>query len=175
MNVAELWPRLIHHFDDRGYSLTICYDIEDGGDAQNKTVGDFCFDYARQCLESPYRYSLPTGVFLWRFRNPEELREWYKAQKGKPLDELQIEMTEWAIGQLKKLDHIDVTEKATSNAKLQNQISELRKTRIPVVRGPFFKRGWANLYGPELAAVIRKRFNESRTQFLPDSLKRHPR
>jgi len=157
----DLWGCLVEHLRDKRYSAT----CEIGDDYPcNFDVGTICLFIARDKLRCAYlrhlepgkthHYSGGSGKWVSdrttdfirgsvqrelhygaHIYDPDELAEWYRARKGKPLYELQMEMCEWAVKKVEAGRGVSEKPKREFVAAVRNEIESLKKTKRPVV-GP---------------------------------------
>lgn len=101
-HTPEIWPSLIHHFNDKRYVSTVA---TSSGAKLNLTIGDACFELVRDTLTVPFMQSVPRSLnrkVIGAQLRPEfmdsrpSIRRWLETRKDKPVYELQIEMCEWA-------------------------------------------------------------------------------
>ncbi len=155
----DLFGRLVEHLNDKRYSATCeldeCYPA-------NSDVGDICAVIARNKLLCAYlrhlepgktsHYGGPTSNFVpegsrkylpdslqreLHYRSPlddtSDLAKWYRARKGKPLYELQIEVCEWAIKKVQDAHRVAEKPREAFIAAVRKEIESLRKNKKPVV------------------------------------------
>ena len=155
----DLWGCLVEHLRDKRYSAT----CEIGDDYPcNYDVGTICLFIARSKLRCAYLRHLEPGKTFhyggnswnWvsnvtrdfipgivqrdlhhgsRVYDPDDLAEWYRARKGKPLYELQMEMCEWAVKKVEDAPGVAEKPRKTFIAAVRNEIESLRKAKRPVV------------------------------------------
>ena len=132
----ELWPELVKHLSDDRYSKTVGIDA---GYPRNWSVGDICQDIIGTTLSAAYYRHLQPGTkqSYHRFHIPDiakdklKLREWCVARKDRKLFELQIEVCEWAITEIKTSD-MGVKEKQRITTAIQKEIDGLAKSRVAI-------------------------------------------
>ena len=156
----DLWGCLVEHFDDKRYAGTTELD-EDS--PFNDQVGSICLTIARNKLQCAYlrhlepgktfhyggptfnhvpvnsRDFLPDGVQRELHDAPQlyttddGLAGWYRARKGKPLYELQIEVCEWAVKTVEDARGAAEKPKKKFIAAVRKEIESLKKNKKPVV------------------------------------------
>jgi hypothetical protein len=153
----QLWPRLIAHISDPNYAFTRRDEEDMEGFTRNLTVGELCEMVARTDLLKPIvqpfrgiitsRPAKQRDLFkvFAKISEPPELRDlkaWYQARSSRPLYQLQIELCQWAIEEMRRQDTIDSDLKSTYIADLTKEIENLTNTKIPEVTGrlPFTER-----------------------------------
>ncbi len=155
----DLWGCLVEHFHDTRYSATCeldeCY-------PENWTVGSVCIIIAENKLQCAYlRHLKPGGTshyggptfnhvsedtkeflpdsvqrdlhYVPFLRNNDKLAAWYRARKGKPLFELQIEICEWAIKRAEDAQGAADKPKKKFVAAVRNEVESLKKNKKPSV------------------------------------------
>ena len=155
----DLWGCLVEHFHDTRYSATCeldeCY-------PDNYTVGDICANIAKNKLLCAYlrhlepggtshyggptfnsvsedtRDFLPNSVqrdlhYVPYLCDTDKLAAWYRARKGKPLYEIQIEVCEWAIKKVEDAHGVADKPKKTFIAAVRNEVEFLKKNKKPIV------------------------------------------
>ena len=155
----DLFGRLVEHFQDKRYSATCeldeCFPL-------NFEVGHICEEVALNKLLCPFllhlepgktsHYGGPTSNFVperspnflpdsvqrtLHYKSPvcrtDELAAWYRARKGKPLYELQIEMCQWAIKTVEDAHGVAKRPKEKFIAAVKKEIESLKKNKKPVV------------------------------------------
>jgi hypothetical protein len=108
-HAEDAWPELVSHLDDERYALTL---RGPSGKTDNWTVSSVCrMIVARNLSEAYYRNLNPEAEIVYaRLRSPEiarnknKLKSWCEKRSKRSLYELQIEMCEWAIGELQAPD-----------------------------------------------------------------------
>jgi hypothetical protein len=162
----DLWERLVGHFSDKRYSVSFQSKGEDPMErcACQLTVGAICDSVAVRKLTCAYLLHLepekthPFGVnsaVVWDGAGkfiPDnahvglhkalpfnaDFGSWCRARKGKPLYELQIELCEWAIGQIERYSNVAEKPKKEFIDAVRKEIESLEKSKKPVVdRSPW--------------------------------------
>jgi hypothetical protein len=139
-NAENAWSELVRHLDDRRYCTT---SETMNGFTYNRTVGDICREIVgRNLSEAYYRNMLPESELLYaRLRLPEiarsekALKSWCEERSKKSLYELQIEMCQWAIMQLKGGDfdqHISRVRLRAWVAAVEAEIESLHQSESAV-------------------------------------------
>jgi hypothetical protein len=163
-HAEEAWPELIKHLDDKRYCITI---QSMDGSIYNLTVGKVCREIVGRSLSEAYYRNLrpEMRVIYGRLRwpeiahDPKKLKLWCQERSKKKLYELQIEMCEWAIPEVKNADFRDTrvtTQKRREWVKgIQAEIKSLRESKKAV---PFkgFGPEEIMLYPPDEAGKGRK-------------------
>jgi hypothetical protein len=134
----ELWEELVRHSEDNRYSLTL---HDDDGNPENRTVGSFCSEMAYTHLTRGFSRYLPTdpnpsklGRPIWvEISLAPSWTKWRHQRRNKSLAELQIEVCEEALAQLKKVKGVPQEEKRASEQKIQAMVMELKKTKRPLL------------------------------------------
>jgi len=129
----KLWERLVEHFDDHRYALTMC---DDGSDAENYSIGHLCRIVAEFRLffalrqksnaESAGRPDIYLDVDI------KDTAKWRKQNSGKKLYELQIIVCENAIKSLREARDIPRGSKPRIRKELESHISRLKETKKPL-------------------------------------------
>ena len=158
-NSNDLFGCLVRHFDDKRYAGTSeMYE----GCPWNEQVGTICFVIARNKLQCAYlrhlepgktfqyggptfnhvpensRDFLPDGVQRELHDAPQlyatddGLAGWYRARKGKPLYELQIEVCEWAIKTVEDAHSVADKPREKFVAAVRKETASLKKNKKPV-------------------------------------------
>jgi hypothetical protein len=134
-----LWPLLVANIGDRRYATVW---LRDDQYARFNTVGDLCFWIARTDLLRAYYPAAPRSRFndipdlplqlFWK--QPEQLVEWWRPRREKPLYELQIEVAELALSKIPELDGNEVSKQRADKfrANVASQIADLRRTKTAV-------------------------------------------
>lgn len=129
---SDLWEELIKHLDDKRYALTMGFN---GSKAHNYTVGQLCSLIASPRIFFPERWRsnsdsrgrpdirLDLGI--------EDLADWRKERKEKPLYALQIEVCERALEQIDLNERVTEISKAEIRRELESRIKQLKKDRRP--------------------------------------------
>jgi hypothetical protein len=154
-----LWGCLVEHLRDKRYAATC--EIGDD-DPCNYDVGTICLFIARNKLLCAYLWHLEPGKThhyggnSWNWvsdrtkdfipgsvqlelhhgshvYDPDDLAEWYRARKGKPLYALQMEMCEWAVKKVEDARGVSEKPKRKFVAAVRDEIESLKKTKRPVV------------------------------------------
>jgi hypothetical protein len=157
----DLWEVLLEHSDDKRYAITVRYDRE----ASNWSVGEVCTQLVIARLEGAYRQHLVesnnpsklASVDLRSGVDRTQLKQWREARKEKALYELQVEVCENALSDLRNVHDASDTEKAQMRKKIEAEIRKLESSKQPV----FLNLGnpELDLYTPELAKSVRERLN----------------
>lgn len=104
------WDSLTANIENKSYCITI---ETESGFFYNWTVGHVCRSIVVQTLSEAYFRTLDHGTtkaFYLKFRYPEfarepqELKEWLHARRGKTIAQLQADACEWAIDELSQED-----------------------------------------------------------------------
>jgi hypothetical protein len=137
-HAEDEWRELLKHFDDNRYSTTM-----HGEYGHNYVVSDICELIVSSCLsqgymkhygngihtESAYRViKYPRGLY-----NKSQIRDWCEKRKDKKLYELQVEMCEWAISIIMRMNDLSEEEKIPFVDAVQKEIDTLRNSKKAVI------------------------------------------
>lgn len=163
-HVEDAWPALVQHLGDKRYCLTVSMD----GDAGNLSVGSVCEAIITANLCMLYGGCLPDAAedLRWSLRFPDILYEtsvksWCEKRKNKQLWQLQIEVAEWVVQQVKNCreEGLEDSDRRTSVNALTTKLRKTRESRKPVLLKDF---RWSlpcdmRFYNEKWAAIIRNR------------------
>jgi hypothetical protein len=133
----EMWEVLVQRIGDERYCLTVKDQNEFYAEG-NWTVGDFCSDLAHDWLvgvcnrhlpNSPVHEGYPIHVDIGLTGG---LEKWRKGRMDKQLYELQIEVCEKTVRQLRKAAKVPQRAKDVSRKKMKAEITILRRTKRPI-------------------------------------------
>jgi hypothetical protein len=150
---ADLWEQMVQTTNDRRYLLTVENRLES---AQNWSVSTLCQRLAKVSLLGVVRRHWPRkgGRMIGLKIGITNLPKWRKERANKSLYELQIEICEHGLAQLRRAKSISKEQKDATRTKIEAHLEMLKKTKGPIfVDGiPFTISG---LYDAERAAHIR--------------------
>lgn len=137
---VEVWEAMVRKGNDRRYCNTSY--SGSSGDVYIDSVGLICSDFAYERLCYVFARHLPSlpphgcPIQFWDVK--ENMPAWRNKRKDKSLYQLQIEMCEMALRELRKLDPHDLSDKGKAEArkKIEADIKELRKTKRPIMKKP---------------------------------------
>jgi hypothetical protein len=185
----DLWERLAAHFRDQRYSVSFQSKGE-GRSGCQLDVGAICEEVAENKFKCAYLRHLepektyPYGPNSWvvgdatrdfiperkhfhlhrppQINKADDLAEWCRARKGKPLYELQIEICEWAVKRVEVYDDVAEKPKKQFVAAVQKEIESLKKSRKPVVdNSPWaspISATFCKFYGSRESALKEQKF-----------------
>lgn len=133
-----MYPELVEHLDDPRYCMTA---MTPAGGYSNWTIGDICQMLVEAAVSAGYvpHVRPESKVILTQMRNPEvvgkpQLKKWCNDRKGKPLFELQMEMCDWAIAELKSDRIVKITDEnriaSITNIQAQKRTIAESKTAV---------------------------------------------
>lgn len=165
------WPELVRHLGDERYCITLKWW---SGHTYTWTVGRMCAHIISENLSAGYYRTLmgPAGARNVYARNvhsrmsqpeitddSETLKEWCQKRNKKELYELQIELCEWAIQELKKPDDRPLGSPLRVRAwiaTIEADIEALRQSEMAVRYGGFtgeeafpYSKEWADEFREE--------------------------
>jgi hypothetical protein len=133
-HAEEAWPVMVEHLGDTRYSTTI--DEEDA--AYVYTVGDICKKIIRDHLAKGYLLHYSEGfvsdepyhaINAPGDLNSEALKNWCEKREDKKLYELQIEMCEWVIKKMSRLERFSEEDRQAFIEAVRQEIEELKKSQ----------------------------------------------
>jgi hypothetical protein len=161
----ELWPKLMANLGDKRYCMmytnynTVSRDYE-------ATVGDVCFWIGLKDLRHAYYPMAPRqrrrGPILPQLAQPffsaDELTEWWRSRRNKPLYEIQIDLADLAVSRVEQAEATVVSKEDAEKfiAGVKKVAAELRAAKKPVFFHAWPLRGDALLYSAGRAADNRK-------------------
>ena len=138
-NCDKALPALVEVLDDKRYCMTIR--PVDGDNFYNHSVGQIVRQVIAANLEV-YRSHLRFSKPRWNKYTFPVSKEWGQLHKSLPLEKLQVEAIDWAIGMVKteikeagETQQAELTKELIALEKLRNEISQSGK---PVKRGNMF-------------------------------------
>lgn len=170
------WPELVRHLDDERYCITLKWW---SGHTYTWTVGRMCAHIIFKNLSEGYYQTLmgPAAARNVYARNvhsrmsrpeitddSETLKEWCEKRSTKELYELQIEVCEWAIQELKKPDDRPLGSPLRVRAwiaTIEADIEALRQSQMAVRYGGF-KGEEVSTYSKEWADEFREEYGKKK-------------
>lgn len=151
----DLWPHLVAHINDDRYAFTYDTVGVDSDYAITSTVGGVCRLIAKRNVDWPCKKHMPASPrpkgakrFSHIFPEPIELRRnlqveftaWCEKRRGKLLYELQIEQCQYVLDRATEIEGLSADQHEKYVKDIKEQIADLDKTRVPVVRKEFQHR-----------------------------------
>jgi hypothetical protein len=107
----DAWPEIVSHLDDERYCITI---TSESGYHYSFSVGDMCRDIIGRNLSRAYLqrmkpfFEITYARYQWPeiARDKKALKSWCAQRSKNNLYELQIEMCEWVLNELKTTDDL---------------------------------------------------------------------
>jgi hypothetical protein len=128
----ELWERLIAHFADNRYALTMRYDE---GDPQVYSVGDLCHLMAAGRLTFASTWKSEPGSEdppdIWLDLGLDDIPKWRRQRSQKSLYALQVEICETAVREISIAPNLSNSVKARIGTELNAMLHELKGTKTP--------------------------------------------
>ncbi len=144
----ELWRQLVSNFDDKRYCMIW---VGQMGRVHDTTVGDVCFWIAHGDLLHAYLPFAPhpggrgpVPAALQPFHSRDELTEWLRPRRDKPLYELQIDAAELAVSCLP-----DVTNQLFTKEQADKFIADVKTMAAQqcAAKKPVFLHAGLGLWG----------------------------
>ncbi len=162
VDVEKAWLPLVDNLKNENYSLTFEHEMSAG----NYTVGNVCNIILLETLTAAYLPFVNNVDAYRELRHPSIIRdevfgEWCRDvhTKGVPLYRLQIEMSEWAIRAISRLERVTEEDKTSIVQRIQDQVGKLRKEKKPILLESIVLKETRRPFSKEKARRIREKID----------------